>query len=242
MQREYHKWFSERLNRDMELLVFGHSGTPVLFFPPRAGRFYDYENWHVLEGLEHKLEQGEIQVWCVDSIDSDSLYNSEIAPEERINRHLTYEEYIIREVVPLITSVSGFQKLVCAGCSMGAYHAMNITLRHAGLFSKVLAMSGRYDLTEEKGNFRDLFDGYWNEDIYFNMPTQYLANMTDYGLIEAIQKVEIVIALGREDIFLENNELLSRLLWEKEISNQVYIWDEEAHRPRYWRQMVKEYL
>ena len=27
MNREYHKWFSPRLGRDMEMLVFGHGGT-----------------------------------------------------------------------------------------------------------------------------------------------------------------------------------------------------------------------
>ena len=34
MNREYHKWFSPRLQRDMELLVFGHAGRAVLFFLP----------------------------------------------------------------------------------------------------------------------------------------------------------------------------------------------------------------
>ncbi len=29
MKREYHKWSSPALGRDMELLVFGHAGLPV---------------------------------------------------------------------------------------------------------------------------------------------------------------------------------------------------------------------
>src|ERR1700761_2771380 len=33
MNREYHKWWSQRLGRDMELLVFGHSGVPAIVFP-----------------------------------------------------------------------------------------------------------------------------------------------------------------------------------------------------------------
>jgi esterase/lipase superfamily enzyme len=45
VKREYHKWFSPSLGRDMELLVFGHTGARVLVFPTREGRFYDYENW-----------------------------------------------------------------------------------------------------------------------------------------------------------------------------------------------------
>ncbi len=44
MYREYHKWFSPHLQREMELLILGHAGARVLVFPTRCGRFYDYEN------------------------------------------------------------------------------------------------------------------------------------------------------------------------------------------------------
>ncbi len=48
MKREYHKWYSHSLKKEMELLVFGYAGAKVLFFPPRMGRFYDYENWKII--------------------------------------------------------------------------------------------------------------------------------------------------------------------------------------------------
>lgn len=38
MNREYHKWYSDRLGREMEMLVFGYSGLPVLVFPTSGGR------------------------------------------------------------------------------------------------------------------------------------------------------------------------------------------------------------
>ena len=37
MNREYHKAYSHELNRDMELLVFGHAGQPILVFPSSMG-------------------------------------------------------------------------------------------------------------------------------------------------------------------------------------------------------------
>ena len=43
MNREYHKWYSPYLGREMELLVFGHGGTPLVVFPTSMGRFFDYE-------------------------------------------------------------------------------------------------------------------------------------------------------------------------------------------------------
>ena len=33
VQREYHKWHSPALNREIELLSYGHAGARVLVFP-----------------------------------------------------------------------------------------------------------------------------------------------------------------------------------------------------------------
>ncbi len=40
MNRSYRRWWSPALERDMELLVVGHGGTPVRVFPTSLGRFY----------------------------------------------------------------------------------------------------------------------------------------------------------------------------------------------------------
>jgi len=88
MQREYAKWFSPALNKEIELLVFGDAGTPVLFFPTRTARFYDYENWKIIDALQYKINDGLLQVFCVDSIDIESFYGN-IHPAEKIKRHLS---------------------------------------------------------------------------------------------------------------------------------------------------------
>ena len=105
-----------------------------------------------------------------------------------------------------------------------------------------LGMSGRYDLTWQIQDFNDLFDGFRNEDIYFNTPMQYMANMHDYHILTAMRRIEIIIAIGETDPFLPNNQQFSKLLWDKGLPNQLYIWEAYAHRPRYWRQMVQLYL
>lgn len=242
MNREYHKWYSERLGRDMELLVFGHGGEPVLFFPPRMGRFYDYENWKVIAALQNRITAGELQIFCVDSVDTESFYNQGVHPMVRIKRYLQYEDYILNEVVPFIHEKNGNDDLIAAGCSMGAYHAANVALKHPQLFKKAVCMSGRYDLTEQIQFFTNLFDGYHDEDIYFNMPRQYVANLHDGPELTAMQKLKIVLVIGETDPFIDNNRELSKLLTEKGITNELYIWDNYAHKARYWRQMVQHYL
>ena len=101
MHREYHKWFSLNLNRDMELLIFGHAGARVLVFPTRRGRFHEYEDLGLVNALSEPLKKGWLQLFCVDSIDGESIYNSYIAPSDRIRRHVQYEQYILNEVLPL---------------------------------------------------------------------------------------------------------------------------------------------
>lgn len=242
MNREYHKWFSANLHRNMELLVFGHAGRAVLFFPTRMARFYDYENWGIVEALQTKIENGELQLFCVDSIDTESFYNHWVHPATRIARHLQYEQYILTEVVPFMQKENGGNYLEVAGCSMGSFHAINIAMKHPAVFKKVICMSGRYDLTMQIDDFKDLFEGYRDEDIYFNMPQQFMANLQDGAILEAICKVEIIMAVGETDPFVHSNRDFSALLSGKGIPHHLYIWDNYAHRPRYWKQMVNLYL
>lgn len=242
MNREYHKWYTDRLNRDMEILVFGHGGKAVLFFPPRMGRFYDYENWGVVDALRPAIEKGELQLFCVDSIDNESFYNSWASPEWRIIRHMQYEQYILKEVVPFMQDKNPGGYYTVAGCSMGAYHAANLALKHSHLFNKVVGMSGRYDITRQIQFFNDLLDGFHNEDVYFNMPRQYVANLHDEANLNNIRNMEIILAIGEADPFISDNREFSGLLHDKQINHQFYVWGDYAHKPRYWRQMVGLYL
>lgn len=242
MRREHHEWLSPALGRHMELLVFGEAGARVLLFPTRKARFFDYENWGVVEALRPKIEAGLLQLYCVDSIDAESLYCAHKHPAERIQRHLQYERYIIEEVLPLTQRSNPNMCLIAAGCSMGAYHAVNLSFRHPQLFGKVLGMSGRYDLTQPMAGFRDLFQGYVDEDVYLNTPNRFLANLAHNYYLEHLRRLEITLVVGEQDAFLENNLMLSQQLREKGIAHQLQVWGEEAHTPLAWQQMVDLYL
>ncbi len=174
MVREYHKWHSSRLGREMEMLVFGHAGLPVVVFPTSGGRFFEFEDRGLIGALSGKIDAGRLQVFCVDSVDNESWYNKQVSPRWRIARHVQYEEYLLNEVVPLIRQKNADPHLVSLGCSFGGYHAVNIALRHPDIFSGFLSMSGAFDLT----NF---LQGYYDQDCYFNLPTHCLPNLSDPG-------------------------------------------------------------
>src|SRR5450755_1888028 len=121
MNREYHKWYSPALGRDMELLIFGHGGAPYIVFPTSMGSFHEYEDRGMIEAVRDKYENGGLQAFCVDSVDRESWYNKWAHPHVRVKRHMQYERYILDEVVPLIRT-RNWGSLGTTGCSFGAYH------------------------------------------------------------------------------------------------------------------------
>jgi esterase/lipase superfamily enzyme len=242
MNREYHRWHSPRLWRDMELLVFGHAGAKVLAFPTRDGRFFEYENLGIIDALAHKITAGHIQVYCVDSIDQESFYNTWAHPAGRIQRHQQFEDYILNEVLPFMTIKNSHPCTIAYGCSLGAFHAANISFRHPQLFQKLCAFSGRYDLTMPVEYFHNLFDGYYDDNIYFNTPAHYLPQLDCEWRLQHLRDMDIVFTIGKQDPFLANNHYLSHVLWSKGIRHTMHEWDGRAHRGRSWRQMVQLYI
>jgi esterase/lipase superfamily enzyme len=226
----------------MELLSFGHAGASVLVFPTREGRFFDYENWGLVNALRHSIEAGCIRLFCVDGFDSESLYCRCVPPATRVERYRQYERYILDEVVPFARGENPGGALIAHGCSIGAWHAVSLALRHPWLFCKVVALSGRYDLTESLAHFEDLFGGHYDENVYFINPNHFLPNLSDPGYLEPMRRMEIRLAVGERDPFHGSNRRLSEALAGKGVQHQLAIWPGEAHKARYWREMVPHYL
>lgn len=235
MHREYHRWYSPRLNRDMELLIHGHAGARVLVFPTSQGRFYEFEDRGMVNALGEQIANGWLQLYCVDSVDAESFYCRWAHPSGRIFRHVQYESYLLEEVLPLSRQKNGNPFLMALGCSFGAYHAVNIGLRHPHLFGRVIGMSGKYDMTS-------FFDGYYDDNVYYHTPTHYVPNLSDPGYIHRLQNLDIILALGEHDPHIEENRRLSGMLWAKGIGNALREWDGWSHDWPYWMQMVRLYI
>jgi len=236
MNREYHKWWSPRLGRDMELLVFGHSGVPAVVFPTSQGRFYEFEDRGMVGAIAHKIENGELQLYCLDSIDAESWYNRNVGPRWRIARHMQYESYVMDEVLPLVRLKNHDSHLISLGCSFGGYHAVNFALKHPDIVAQCVSMSGAYDIHQ-------FLDGYYDDDCYFNCPPDYLANMSDDWFLTRYRQMKIVLASGEWDMCLDQNVKLSNLLNAKAVGNWLDIWgDHTMHDWPYWLRMAEKYF
>ncbi len=242
MNREYHKWWSKQLNREMELLVFGHSGAKVLVFPTRSGRFYEYEDLRIVDKIRDKIDSGHLQLFCVDSIYSETFYCWWAHPSGRIERQNAYENYILQEVLPFMHQKNKHDCVISHGCSLGAYQAANLAFRHPHLFKKLVAFSGRYDLTLSVELFDDLLSGFYNDEVYFHTPTHFLPNLDCDLQLSSLRDMDIILTIGREDPFLQNNQHLSSILDWKGIEHQLVVWEERAHSGYYWRRMAPMYL
>lgn len=242
MNREYHKWHSPALDREMELLVFGTGGERLLVFPTRRERFYEYEDHGMIHSLRHRIEAGQLQVICVDGLDEEGLYGFEKQPEQRIARHLEFERYVVEEVLPFSARANPRTPLCAHGCSFGAYHAVAIALRHPADFARVLALSGRYDLTLHTAHYHSLFHGFFSDPLREIMPSHFVPLLPDGDRLAAIRKIHFTFVVGDEDPFYENNVELSGALTGQKIGNELHAWCGDAHRFRYWRQMVRIYL
>lgn len=242
MKREYFRWHSHTLDRDMELLVFGHAGAKVLMFPTRDGRFWEYENLGIVNSLADKLEAGQLQLFCVDGVAGETLYGNGIRPQDRARRFTAFEDYILDEVLPLMDRLNPHECVIAQGCSLGAFQAANLVFRHPHRFRKLVAFSGRYDLTLKVEAFGDLFDGHYDDDVYFHTPSHFLPGLMCEWRLEHLRRIDMVFTIGDEDPFLDNNFHLSQTLHGKGVAHRLHIWKGRAHRGSAWRMMAPLYI
>jgi esterase/lipase superfamily enzyme len=106
----------------------------------------------------------------------------------------------------------------------------------------VVALSGRYDLTTPIEHFQDLFDRFYNDDIYFNTPTHFLPNLTCEWQLGQLRALHIVLVIGEHDPFRDSNECLSHILHRKGIAHEFHVWSGRAHQGHDWRRMVRLYV
>ena len=150
MKVENYNEYSEKLGRNMEFKVFGHAGKPCFAFPTQDGRFYDYENNGIINSMEWYIEQGKIQVFCVDSVDNESWSAYWKNPRDRMEYQEAYYNYIVEELVPRIYEINSDSSditkngIMTYGVSLGAMHAMIFATRRPDIFNACLALSGVY--------------------------------------------------------------------------------------------------
>lgn len=235
MQEYYHKWYTQYLSRDFEMLVFGHSGFPIILFPTSKGRYFENKDFGLVGSAWQLIESGKIKIYCPDGIDGESWYNYGIHPADRVKTHMAYERVILNDVIEFAKYETGSKSVGVAGCSFGGYHALNIAFRNPDKVSYLITMGGAYDI-------KQFIMGWYDDNCYFNNPPDYMNNLNDEWYLTRIKRMGIVLGTGEWDICLEENNRISRILGSKGISHWLDIRQGTGHDWPWWKEMFPHYL
>jgi esterase/lipase superfamily enzyme len=224
----------------MEFKVYGYGGKPLIVFPTGCGRFYEYEDFGMVEAIRWFVESGDVQLYTVDSVDCEAWMAHWMFPGDRGWRHLQYERYILDEMVPFIRDHSAYEgRLMTTGCSMGAYHAANFFFKHPDVFDSVIALSGMYGPEYFVGDYMD-------NNVYFNFPLCYLPNLTDPWYIDRFRNSDIILCVGQgawEEDCLRETQALEDDLHALGVHAWVDYWGlNVSHDWLWWRKQLPYFL
>ena len=241
MVKEHISWYSERLQRDMSIRIYGDKGTPVLVFPTQDAMSDNFENFGMIDTLSGYLNEGRIQLFCVDTVDTETWSNVWGDKVWRANRQEAYYNYIVAEVLPFIADRNGTGKLpIVTGCSLGGLHAAILFLRRPELFAGILSLSGVYDA-------KFFFDGWLNETLYENSPMDFLAQMPpDHPYIRQYNEKPIIFCVGQgawEDEGRRTTAIMGDIFHAKGIHGWTDFWGYDVnHDWCWWQKQILYFL
>lgn len=241
---EYHHLPAHQLGGGTaEVVVHGHHGRPVLWFPSEAGSPHDFAANGLLDALRGPVDAGRIKIFCVPSYDSQSWSASWKPLGDRAKAHLAYEDWVLWSVVPLIIDSSGGRRdIVTVGTSLGAFHAVLFALRHAHLFPHALAMSGNYDPRTWRGW------GDHTQEQYLTDPMEFVPDLHGGHLdfLRSATRISLVVGSGQwEDTTGAHHSThrLAESLRDKQIPHDLFVWGHDwPHDWPSWRAQAATYL
>lgn len=231
MKEEYYKWYSQSLSKEVEMLMIGEKGIPIILFPTSMGRYTENKDFKLTDAAGWYVEQGLVKFYCIESVDALSWYNKNVPPNVRAYNHTCYDKMLHEELVPHAKAETGFGKIGVAGCSFGGYHAANYAFRHPENVSHIFSMGGAFDI-------RNQLDGYYDDNVYFNNPPDYLPGSESPDL----WKMKIILGTTEGDMCKASNLQLSHILKGKGIKHWLDVRPFGDHDWPIWREMFPHYL
>jgi esterase/lipase superfamily enzyme len=237
-KKDVFRWYSPRLERDVQLVRWGEYGTPVLLFPTAGGDAEEVERFHLIGALEPLINAGRVKIYSTDSIAGKAWISGEHSGQFCSKLQNLFDLFIYEEVTGAIRKdcESKDIEIVTAGASIGAFNAVATVCRHPDAYKLAIAMSGTFDLSK-------YLEGRFNQDFYFSSPLHYLPDLSG-SLLEALQRRLIILPTGEGDYEdIGESWRLARILGAKGVPNRVDPWGQSYHHNWVtWREMLPKYL
>lgn len=225
------EYYSNTLNRNLNVEVTGHWGHPILMFPSSGGAYTQNRNFLLNESVMQFVEEGKIKLYNIETIDNLSFYNDHLPSHEKIHNYDLYMQFLKTEFIPFIQKECNTHRIATAGVSFGGYHAANTAFRFPDLVSHLFAMSATF-------NIRTMTQGSDDQRIYFNCPNEFMPGEEAWKY----KHMNIVLSTSDWDICLERNKDMSGILTAKGIE---HWYDEKKwikHDWPLWRMVFPEYI
>jgi len=233
-------WHSPRLDREVQVVRWGHAGTPVIFFPTAAGDAEEVERFLMLDALAPLVDAGRLRFYSVDSVPGQVWLTEDNTMPNAMKVQHAFDAFIVEELVPAIRTDCGDPdvEIIVTGASIGAYNALASICRHPDLFSHAICLSGTFELSK-------FLQGDMDESWHRASPLHFIPDLAedDPGLAQLRQRfVLLAHGTGRWES-PEESWSVAACLGGRGIPNRVDEWGEEwDHDWPVWREMLPQFL
>lgn len=230
--------FSSSLGQDMHIQLYGTAGVPLLAFPYQGCQCDNFGSHGMIDAIAGLIETGQVQVYCVDSIDKETFCAQGRPLDERAQRQESFVHYITDEVLPLIEDTKSSTHLPLAvGIDLGATNAAGVFLRRPDLFCGLMGLSGSYDAAFYTG-------GQLSDAWRANSPLHILGDLrSDASRVELLRHREIALCTGQgawEEECIRTTRMMGDLLATSRIDAWIDVWGADVFHDYSWwsRQLV----
>ena len=236
--KDVFRWYSPHVEQNIQLVRWGHMGTPVLLFPTAGGDAEEVERFHLIGAVKPLIDAGRIKVYSIDSVAGKAWISKQHSAEFCSYLQNMFDAMIYREIVPAIRHdcQSPDIEIIATGASIGAFNAVATVCRHPDAFKMAIAMSGTYDLS-------NYLEGRFIQDFYFASPLHFLPGL-EGPMLDLLRKRLIIMPSGEGDYEdIGESWRMAAVLGAKGIPNRVDSWGHEwRHDWGTWRAMLPKYL
>ena len=193
MRREQFTTHSTYLGRDMHAIAYGEAGAyPIVAVPTQDAMADEWEGFGMVDVLAPLIDEGRIQLFCVDTVDHDSWTDGSGDDERRAATQEAYYDYLVEELLAEVHERNASElRPLAVGCDLGATQAALLALRRPDLFQGCIALSGIYRTSR-------FFGDWMNDTLYDNDACAFLSNMEPtHPYVRLYNERQLVFCVGQ---------------------------------------------
>lgn len=230
----------DKANKDFDLVVYGSTGRPAIAFPEGDSSCLSWENNGMVDAVADLVDAGKVQLFCVDTSDSESWHAHGALREYRLENLEGFFAFVEGELATFIKKASGSKEPpLVLGAGMGALNATIAMLRRPKDYSGLLALSGTYDVHQ-------LIEGELDEPWRAFSPFDLLADLTS-------RKAEATLLRERQLAFVcgqhgsetgaDTQRQLDAAMAERDVPATFEYWGfDVSHDWYWWHEELRQFL